>query len=362
MVLAMLDNIAIEGRKQQFLNRTIEHPRFCQSLQRLERQFVTCDVRRIKLLHLLIGWTGAGKTTLIEEFHRRHPDTETAFGVQKPIILATLPNKATERGVVVAILKAMGYALNGRYNKDDIADEIAEKAQLLGTKMIIVDEAQHLMRGKVVDNANFLKSLRQRLSCELVLSGLPELENLKFVDAQLTRRNNPVSNLSQYSLTDGKERRQFLEILNRTELALGLPAPSELATPDLARRIYAASDGLIGIVSKLLSEALELALELGADRINKGLLAQVFARDFDRTCSPEYDLDELVSLADVFKIDDLEQSSPSDLERSWVEVDETTNPFACSIKLLDKIHATQRRVLRASGDRPRYDRGFQIKA
>ena len=343
----VLEAIDTARRRRRFVDQTYDHPRYAHCMRKLQRQFATCDIRKEKYLHILVGWTGSGKTRLLERFHEEHPDTETRLGVSKPIIYATLGNKVTEKAVVAAIFKQMGYELKGRFNKDDIIDEVALKVELLGTKMIIIDEAQNVMRGKAADNAEFLKSLRQRLPCDLVLAGLPQLEELKYAEGQLTRRTAPVSNLHAYRVERPWERKQFLEILRRAEAALELPAESGLTTPEIASRIYAASDGLMGIVIKLLGDALELTLEFGNDRIELEFLAQVFARDYEKSSADADTGGGVLTLLQAFSGADVEDDGLAELEDTWVPVDKLTNPFACPVDQLNRVHERQRDLFRS---------------
>jgi hypothetical protein len=71
---------------------------------------------------------------------------------------------------------------------------------------------------------------------------------------------------------------EFLAFLTLLEGALPLAQRPELATPALARRLHAATGGIMAHVMELVRRATYLALDQGQPTIDRTLLAHAFAQ------------------------------------------------------------------------------------
>lgn len=282
--------------------------------------------RRLKARALLLmGKTGAGKSTVIELCEEQNPNISTEDGLVKRVLVVEVPATPTKRALVVAILGAMGYSAAKDVNSFDIIEEIATKAALLGVEMIILDEAHHILDGKDPhDISEFLKSLLNKAGCGIVFAGLPELSALR-TSSQFDRRLEPDINLRAYDWTSTAERLEFLVLLNKLETeCIQLPEPSDFIDQNFARRLYTATRGEIGLVTKYLSQALLLAKRRQLPRIDLALLAEVEAA-----------WHPAAPLADEIGFDaDLDLENDADLETLVVDarkviIDQEDNPFVC---------------------------------
>lgn len=292
--------------------------------------------RTLKARGLLItGHAGAGKTTVIEYWKEIHPDIETDEGVIKPVLYVKVPETPTKRAIVAAILGAMGYNAPKDINSFDIIEEIRKKVELLGVLLIILDEAHHVLESKdPVDVSEFLKSLLNAIEVGIVLSGAPSLNELK-TSAQFSRRLMPDVRLRPYNWCNTVERLEYLTFLGSIEKqCIDLPEPSNLKDEDIARRLYVASRGEIGLVTKYVSQALQWATTRNLPRIDLALLAEV-----DAAWSPvsnatdDIAFDDDISIADDADIDDLLAIARAP------KIDRATNPFACKRNALAGILA-----------------------
>lgn len=290
--------------------------------------------RRLKARGLLLmGKTGSGKSTVIEFCKQLNPDVATADGLIKPVLIVEVPATPTKRALVTAILGAMGYLASKDFNSYDIIEEVAAKTSLLGVEMIILDEAHHILDAKdSQDISEFLKSLLNKAGCGMVFAGLPDLRVLR-TSSQFDRRLEPDITLRAYDWTAKAERLEFLVFLNKLETAsIRLPKPSNFADQDFARRLYTATKGEIGLVSKYLSQALLLAKRRGLSRIDLALLAEV-----DAAWHPAPTVADEVTFEQ-----DLDLDHDPDLETLVVDVRKVTidkehNPFACAPRRLAEI-------------------------
>jgi DNA transposition AAA+ family ATPase len=316
----------------------IEHPQLTAALEALAKLRARACVRKngrgLKARALLLmGQAGAGKSTVLEVYNDLNPEKQTDDGVVKPVLVVEVPATPTKRALVAAILSEMGYAADRTVNSFGIIEEITEKAKLLGVEMIILDEAHHILAAKDLhDISEFLKSLLNRAGVGIVLAGLPNLEELRS-SPQFDRRLAPDVRLRAYDWTNKAERFEFLVFLNTLETdCVHLPERSDFAEQTFARRLYAATRGEIGLVTKYISQALLLASRRQLPRIDLQLLAEV-----DAAWHPPVTNSNEIAF-DV----DLGHESDADLETlvsnaKKVPIDKKRNPFACEIDQLQSI-------------------------
>lgn len=315
----------------------LSHPAHEAALDALEecvrRARMRRDGRRLKAkLRLIYGDAGTGKTTLLEAFLDRYPDEVTPDGDIRRVIPVEMPEQTTKRALVSAVLSALGYAAGARDSANDIIDDIVDKVQRLGVEMILIDEGHHVLTGKSVEAiSEFLKSLLNRVGCIIAIAGLPELQELHNFE-QLDRRLMPDVRLTPYSWRTIAGRLMFLALLGKFEQALGLPEASDLADEDFAMRIYTATNGVVGIVAKYLSRALELAEDRGLARIDKALMAEIYA-----AWHPAPQPAEEIGFTTELVVPDGETPDTLLAKLLAVPIDEDTNPFLCSAEACEKM-------------------------
>jgi hypothetical protein len=150
--------------------------------------------------------------------------------------------------------------------------------------MIFIDEGHHMVNENNPDMTaevtEFIKSLLNRVKVQIVIAGLPRLLDISVPGEktmQLRRRLQPTIILKPYDWATRSGRTMFSGVLGVMEKMMGLPDASGLAKHEMAKRIYVATGGEIGIVSKYLSEALSVALAIGQRSIDLNLLGEVHA-------------------------------------------------------------------------------------
>lgn len=270
----------------EFETRTVPHQSLMDgkaAIRGLQDRYRPKGRRRLKARALIIaGPSGAGKSTILESYAEDHPHlTEGPDGDVRRVVLAEAPKRPTQRSFVAAIMQSLGSRARDAWNTDEIITKIGRLCDQLKVELIMIDEAHHLCEHTSQDNeedvSEFLKSLLNRLGTQIVLAGLPSLLHLRDYP-QLRRRVQPPVVLHPYSWTTIEGRASFMAMLGLFEAQLGLPEPSMLFEHETAKRLYCATGGYPGLVSKELSEALSLALETGARRIDLSLLGKVWDR------------------------------------------------------------------------------------
>lgn len=231
---------------------------------------------------LLMGSTGAGKTTIYKTYAQNYPSRETEEGSVVPIIYATIPAAATVKGLVEALLKKLGDPL---YNKGTTINQTSRLYDLLKAcqvELIFLDEFHHFIdreSDKVLKNVcDWLKNLILNAKIPIVLFGLPESEKILTVDNwQLSRRFNYRHSLVPFPQLDAESSPEsFRDFLSEIEKKLPLAKRSGLAEKSLSDRIYYATDGTIGHVMTLIRKGATLAIEQDIERIDLNILGIIF--------------------------------------------------------------------------------------
>ena len=251
---------------------------------------------------LIVGESGAGKSTALEDYYSLFPKLSLddvkngragSIMLSQPVLerledgdvtrvlLVELHKKPTQRSVVAAILGTMGYKAVDHWNTDEIIKKITFYADELGVEVILMDEGHNLViEGNVEATRNvieFVKSLLNRIGIPIVIAGLPHLLQLrdKKIDKQMARRLHPSVHLRPYSWGDRAGRTRFMGLVKRFENVLALPKPSFLFHEENAARLYVGTGGEVGWVSKYLSRCRELLPVKSMDAITMELLSEV---------------------------------------------------------------------------------------
>ena len=261
-------------------------------------------------------------------------------GATTPVVVAEIPPAPTMRAAVDGIYGALGYVAERSLTAEGIVKDLKTKVDLLGVSVMLLDEAHHILQSREQAMVTeFLKSLLNRLGCNLILAGLDDLKELRS-SLQLGRRLQPDIVLRPYSFQNTAERLEFMTWLRALDRhAIKLPGKSVLGSQDVARRLYAATGGLVGIVTKYLSHAVLLAKLRGIDRIDLDLLAEIDAG----WCGPAE------PVADIGFDVDLELDETVDVAQLLAgagrpRIDDQTNPFKCPAAALKDIYETRMRT------------------
>ena len=289
---------------------------------------------------LLRGAAGAGKSTIIQHFLDLNAAKRTRDGIVMPVAVAEIPPAPTLRAVVDAIYASLGYRAEKALSAEDIVKDLMGKVDLLGVSAMLLDESHHILASRQAsDVTEFLKSLLNRLGCNMIFAGLDELQDLRG-SLQLRRRLFPDVVLRPYNFSNTTERLEFMAFLASIERhAINLSEPSGLGGQDMARRLYAASGGLIGIVTKYLSHALLLAHLRGLKCIDLDLLAEIDASWSGPSAAP----DDIGFAADI-SFDEGVDVDALLAQAGRVRIDAPSNPFKCDADLVLELYKTRAAV------------------
>jgi len=242
---------ASKEEKIYYINedKWIGYPRAQQILNRLEDLMVYPKVDRMPNM-LIIGDSNNGKTKILKKFEGRYPldiDEDTCLNIQ-PVVFVSAPSKPDENAFFIRLLQK----LHVPFSKNDSTAIKREKVvRIMGirkTRMIIIDEIQHLIAGSYNSQRAFLNSIKDlsnALKIPIVGAGIEDAFHAIQVDPQLANRFQ-VEVLGRWSFNVREERQAFAKLLASIETRLPLPAPSYLYKKPFIEQVHYLSDGLIG--------------------------------------------------------------------------------------------------------------------
>ncbi len=232
---------------------------------------------------LLVGPTGAGKSTLVASYAQRHPPVVSELDSGRPVVHATIPTPATIKALAATLLAALGDPRAAYGTVGSMTYRLTQFFRDCGVELLILDEVQHFRdrdSRKVLENAsNWLKTLIKETGVACVLVGLQgEAEEVVRLNRQLARLFGDAHVLLPFAWDEHQPEtvQEFRTFLGLLDGMLPLPEPSALAERDRARRLYLASEGIVAYLMELVRRATYLAVVQGRDRLDEALLAVAF--------------------------------------------------------------------------------------
>lgn len=265
---------------------SIEHPYFNHAVDRLEHAI---SIKRSggEARHtLLIGESGVGKTYLVNHLVRTYPPYEVDGRVRIPLAVVQTPAIPTLKSLAEATLHALGDPFAGRgtaANMRGRALKIVENAQVV---MLIYEELQHFLDHGAQNSVNavsdWLKSFIDSSRVCVLLTGLQRSEAILNVNEQLRRRFSTHLVFDRFRYGTAEEKTLFRAILQKIDKALPMEEMQGLAEPELAARLYYASNGLMGYLTKLIISTFELMVQQQCVRLDRELFETAFTESIWR--------------------------------------------------------------------------------
>lgn len=215
---------------------------------------------------LITGETNNGKTSLIKEFIRRYPAQDNPAGgaVRVPVFFTQAPPTPDEGRFYDEILEALfaPYKSTDKIGKKE--KMVLRLLKVIDARMLVIDEIHNILAGPMNRQQAFLnaiKNLGNNLQIPIVSLGTKEAFRAIHSDPQLANRFESVY------LPKWEYGVEYLRLLSTFEYTLALKEPSNLARKDLAMEILRMSEGVLGEVAKIISEAAIYALRSGQESI-----------------------------------------------------------------------------------------------
>ncbi|EKP0241279.1 TniB family NTP-binding protein [Aeromonas salmonicida] len=253
--------------------RWIGYPKAKQILAKLEDLLIYPRTHRMPNL-LIVGDTNNGKTMLVQRFKNLHPaiDNPSGEGIQAPVILVQAPPVPDEGRFYNAILELLFAPCRPSERVDKKQFQAIKLLRYVGLKVLIIDEIHHILAGNMNRQKAFLnviKYLGNELQISIIGVGTKDAFRALQTDPQISNRFEPVT-LPRWEMDH-----DFQRLLASFERMLPLKQISNLSQHDMASTLYAMSEGYIGELSRLLSEASVLAIHSGVETISAKILQKV---------------------------------------------------------------------------------------
>jgi Bacterial TniB protein len=240
-------------------DRWIGYTRATEALGQLETPLTWPARQRMPNL-LLTGPTNNGKSMIIEKFRRAHPPVSHPDREEIPVLVVQMPSEPSVTRFYTALLAATGAPMRARqYRLADLEQLVLRLLRAAGVRMLVIDELHNILGGRGDRRREFLNLLRflgNELQIPLVGAGTREAYLAIRSDDQLENRFAPL----------------ILPCWETGPEAFPLRRPSPIATTEMASYLLTRSEGTIGELARLLTEAAVAAIESGEEAISQRTL------------------------------------------------------------------------------------------
>ncbi len=211
----------------------------------------------------MVGPSGVGKSTTAKNYDISFPDIDQGEYTEREVIYCRLPSDTSMKGLLQYLLKATGCKGSIAGSKDAMSLRFLKRAEEIKCRVAIVDEIHHLLPEhtgtKTQVFADLFKHFIDELNMAFVFVGLPEslrlLQAMQKKDAnkdQLRRRFRRTVTFGPFLPNSKAWERTLMEY----QKAIDVPCIN-LASDEMQKRLYLATNGLHGQLSDILAEALE---------------------------------------------------------------------------------------------------------
>jgi hypothetical protein len=219
---------------------------------------------------LLTGPTNNGKSMIIEKFRRAHPPVSHPDREEIPVLVVQMPSDPSVSRFYTTMLAATGAPLPARQSRIADLEQLAlHVLGAAGIRVLVIDELHNLLGGRGDRRREFLNLLRflgNELRVPLVGVGTREAYLAIRSDGQLENRFAPVT------LPRWEAAHDACSLLASFAASFPLRRASHIATTEMAAYLLTRSEGTIGELARLLTDAAVAAIESGEETINQRTL------------------------------------------------------------------------------------------
>jgi len=223
---------------------------------------------------LIVGPTNNGKTMIVNRFRSLHlpADNIPGEGVTIPVLDIECPPVPDESRLYNAILSRLFVPHKPHDHIDRKKDQVLHVMDRLNVRMLVLDEIHNILAGHTTKQRqmlNTLKYLGNSLQIPIVGVGIKEAFQALQIDPQLANRFEPVL-LPRWDLSE-----DFQRLLLSFEMMLPLKKPSNLAKKETSILLMNMSEGIIGELSAILTNAAVNAIVDGSECITPTALKKL---------------------------------------------------------------------------------------
>lgn len=221
-----------------------------------------------------IGGPRSGKSTVISAFRQmpeHGPQTQQDGSKLYPVAWVQGRSGMNNFDLVGAIFKATGSSSVPRMTRDSVKEQGARRILMSSVRLLIIDDAHHLFRGRRETKENVIDILVDLLNkrlCNILLVGVKDIDDGMEQFAHFHGRGHfPAPRIEPYVPTDLKHKVEFNGFLKGVSTRLPFLEESRLDAPDLFPHFVEATKGLKGAAMDIIVDAGCIALTSKASRV-----------------------------------------------------------------------------------------------
>ena len=170
----------------------LQHPMFKEQFEFLSQRIEDALGGFSSRIEWVVGPSRVGKSMLINALSRKYPETKVNGQRHVPVLAVKILSDVSPKLLPIFVLTALGVSLTRGQSTGAIFNRMLEQLRLAGTRVILFEEASHLVesgaRVPVRGAGDWCKSLADSTNMTLLLFGVPRLERLLDSNEQLRLR------------------------------------------------------------------------------------------------------------------------------------------------------------------------------
>lgn len=244
----------------------LQHALFAEHLKPLMQRVEEAMEGGASRTERVLGPSRVGKSMLINALKRPFGETKVENRRRIPLLVVPVPTPVSPALLPLSVLNALGTPVVARTTTGTLGYRMLDQLRLAGTRVIIFDEASHLVEpgARVPPRAagDWFKAL-QDANITLLLMGVPRLERLFEHNEQLRMRSSAARFFLPYDSRRPEHMRAFHACVSSyANLFRDNGYPIELPASALTYQCYLLSGGLVGVLSRFMQElASQMAYE-----------------------------------------------------------------------------------------------------
>jgi len=258
----------------------IFHPKLNQILNYVEDCHNSVQVFDRPQCMRIDGPSGVGKTTIYNIHKRKYPDISDSGGEHKNVLYSRIPCPAYIGGLASKLLYDLGDPFYHKRNNITITTHrLYDLLKACNVKIIFLDEVQHLVdrnsQKLIRDSSDWFKELIDETKIPVIFLGMPDSKRIFIENEQLANRVRITESISPFKYDE-----MYRKILIIYDQLLPFKELSGFADPDMSRRIYLGSKGLMKNIHDLITESSIIALQNDSSRITMPMLFKAYNKIF----------------------------------------------------------------------------------
>lgn len=226
---------------------------------------------------VLSGASGMGKDTLIGSLRSILTPPEVLSGSSRPLLVIETPSMPNEGALISELLEALAYPFAdcGEQSIKDRTKRLVKALRACRVKLILFNEFQHTVEndrrklGKALTDS--MKLLYEKTGVAMCFFGTEAIERIDAINDQFATRFSGRYRLRPFALDAS-----FQGVLKGFETSMTHFEPAGIWKDPFVRPVHAACGGVMRLVKELLTEAVIVAVNVGAKKLTLEHFAEAY--------------------------------------------------------------------------------------